>query len=127
MSFWYVGSPYSKYPRGITQAHIDVCKEVARLIMLGLPVYSPIAHTHAIALHGELDPLDHEIWLPADQPMMDAARGLIVLKMDGWEVSRGLRYEIDTFYGRGKPIVYLSPGAMPDPRMFFTIGNMVPA
>lgn len=119
MRYWYLGSPYSKYKAGFAQAHIDICREAARLISLGLPIYSPIAHTHAIAMIGGLDPLDHEIWLPADQPMMDCAFGLIVSKMEGWDKSYGLKYEIDTFYGVGKPIVYLTPGAPPDPRMFF--------
>jgi hypothetical protein len=119
MRYWYLSSPYSKYPRGIVQAHADVCREAARLIRLGLPIFSPIAHSYAIAIHGGLNPFDHEIWLPADQPMMDAAYGLIVSKMEGWDMSYGLRYEIDTFYGVGKPIVYLSPGETPDPRMFF--------
>ena len=110
MSYWYMGSPYSKYSKGLAQAHIDVCKEVARYIKAGVPVYSPIAHTHPVAIYGDIDPLDHTIWLPADRPMMDAAHGLIVLKLDGWEDSYGLKYEIRVFMDAGKPVVYIEPG-----------------
>jgi hypothetical protein len=122
VSYWYLGSPYSKYPGGLTQAHIDVCREAARLISLGLPIFSPIAHTHPIAMISGLDPLDHMIWLLADQPMMDAAFGLIVLKMDGWSRSYGLKHEIETFADVGKPIVYLTPGETPDPRVWLRRG-----
>jgi hypothetical protein len=108
MSYWYVGSPYSKYAAGLEQAWIDVCKEVARYIQAGVPVYSPIAFCHPVAIHSGLDPLDHKIWLPADRPMMDAAHGLIVLKMDGWEDSTGLKYEIRVFSDR--PTIYANVG-----------------
>ncbi len=110
MGFWYLGSPYSKFAGGLDEAHRLVCVEAARLIKAGLPVYSPIAHTHPVALHGVVDPLDHNIWLPADRPMMDAAFGLIVLKLDGWDESFGLKHEIEVFEAAGKPIAYAPPG-----------------
>jgi len=113
-SYWYLGSPYSKYPGGIVAAHNAVCRDAALLIRAGVPVYSPIAHTHPIAIHGGIDPFDHEIWLPADKPLMDAAVGLIVLMLPGWESSRGLTYEIEEFQGKEKPIVYMRPGAVPE-------------
>jgi hypothetical protein len=72
-------------------------------------VYSPISHTHPIAEAGHLDPLDHNIWLPFDEPMMRNAYGLIVAMMDGWQTSYGLRVEIDWFKSHGRPIVYLEP------------------
>lgn len=109
MSFWYLGSPYSKYLDGLDAAHREVCRAAAGLIKAGVPVYSPIAHTHPIAVHGELDPLDHNIWLPADEPMMDAAKGLIVLMLTGWQASFGLSHEIGVFLKAGKPVVYMSP------------------
>lgn len=110
MSYWYLGSPYSKYEKGLDQAHIDVCKEAARYILAGIPVYSPIALSHPVAVHGDIDPLDHSIWIPADRPMMDAALGLVVLKMDGWEDSFGLKYEVRVFSDAGKPIIYAEVG-----------------
>jgi hypothetical protein len=110
MTYWYVGSPYSKYPAGRAAAHADVCRETGRLIQEGIPVYSPIAHTHPIAEFAGMDPLDHNIWLPADRPMMDAACGLIVLKLAGWEESYGLAEEIKVFTQARKPVLYMDPG-----------------
>jgi hypothetical protein len=114
MGYWYLGSPYSKYPAGIDAAFNQVCIEAGRLIAARVPVFSPIAHTHPIAIAAGLDPYDHAIWLPADQLFMKAARGLIVLRLASWEVSIGLQYEIDYFRNAGKPVVFMDPGVIPE-------------
>ncbi len=112
--FWYLATPYSKYPAGIEQAFIDACRETAMLLRAGVPIFSPIAHTHPIAVHGNINPRDHKIWLPADRPLMDAACGLIVCQMETWDQSYGIGVEIETFTAAGKPVVYMTPGAVPE-------------
>lgn len=112
-SFWYLATPYSKYPAGIEAAFVLAAENTAHLIRAGVPVYSPIAHTHPIAVHGGIDPLDHSIWLPADAPLMAAASGLIVLTAETWEVSYGISVEIAAFKAAGKPILYMAPGIVP--------------
>lgn len=113
-SFWYLASPYSKYPAGLEAAFQEVCRQAALLVHHGIPVYSPIAHTHPIAIHGGTDPLDHGIWLPADLPMMRAAyRGLIVCKMPTWEISYGIGEEIKEFGALKRRVVYMEPGVVP--------------
>ncbi len=113
--FWYLGSPYSKYPDGTTAAFVAVCIATGWLIGQGVRVYSPIAHTHPVAMHAHMDPLDHEIWMPADEPMMDAAGGLLILKLDTWRDSKGLQIEEQTFRAAGKPVVYVD---WPRPPLF---------
>lgn len=110
MSFWYLATPYSKYPGGIDEAWKMACRVTAELIRARIKVYSPIAHTHPVAIYGELDPLDHNIWLPADQPMMDAAKGLLIYRAPSWEISKGIAAEIAEFTRAGKPVKYLDPG-----------------
>ena len=105
--FWYVASPYSKYPHGLDEAFRRIAINTAELILEGVPVYSPICHTHPIAKYGKIDPYNHDIWLPADKPMMDAAYGLLVIKMVGWEESYGISEEIKHFTSLSKPIVYM--------------------
>lgn len=107
--FWYIGTPYSKYPFGIDSAFIAACRITAKLIAAGVPAYSPISHTHPVALHGKMDPLDHSIWMPADAPMMRAAHGLIVVTLPTWEISYGISLEIEAFKAAGKPVLYLDP------------------
>lgn len=113
MSYFYLASPYSKYPDGIHAAFEDICKQAALLIRHNIPVYSPIAHTHPVAIHGGIDPYAHDIWLPADEPLMRMARGLIVCKMATWESSYGIGVEIKQFEADGKPIYYMEPGVVP--------------
>lgn len=105
----YVATPYTKYPDGIEEAFIDASILMARLLERGLRVYSPIVHTHPIAIYGHMDPLDHNIWLPFDQSMMDKADALLVAKLETWEKSFGINHEIGIFAEANKPIYYLDP------------------
>jgi hypothetical protein len=113
MSFYYLATPYSKYRNGIYVAFEEAARQTALLVQSGVPTYSPIAHTHPVAIYGELDPFDHELWLEADRTFMDAARGLIVCMMQGWDKSYGVEQEIKYFKAQGKPIIYMIPGEVP--------------
>ena len=105
--YWYLATCYSKYPDGLEAAFQEAARIAAFFVRQGIPIYSPIAHTHPVALYGGIDPLNHAIWLPADYPMMKTAGGLIVAKMASWEDSYGISQEIKTFNQMGKPIEYL--------------------
>lgn len=105
-TFYYLATVYTQHPEGIDAAHMDACKASAQLMSAGVPVFCPIAHSHYVAAHGELDPLDHELWMRADAPMMEAAGGLIVVKMPGWETSRGIAEERRSFAAAEKPILF---------------------
>lgn len=105
----YLATPYSKWVPGLHDAFIQACILASRLLTAGVKVYSPIAHTHPLAIYGKLDPLDHSIWLPFDEAMMDAAQVLLVAHMDGWRESKGVAHEIDFFDREGKPIFDLNP------------------
>ena len=113
VTFWYLATPYSRYPYGIEAAYSEACIQTALLIRAGIPVFSPIAHTHGVAVHGNIDPLDHTVWIPSDQPMMDAASGLIMLQMQGWQESFGMALEYEAFRDAGKDIVFMTPGHVP--------------
>lgn len=104
----YLASPYSKYRLGIEVAFKDVSWVAGRLLKEGVKVYSPIAHTHPLAIYGELDPFDHSIWLPFDEVIMSRSDALVVAKMPGWETSYGVKHEIEFFQKAGKPIHYIN-------------------
>lgn len=103
----YLATPYSKFPGGIEAGFIASAKVTARLIEAGVRVYSPIAHTHPVAIHGGLDPLDHSLWLPFDEAMMEAADMACVAMLPTWEASFGVQQEIQHFTAAGKPVLYL--------------------
>jgi len=107
--YWYLGSPYSKYPDGPEAAWWGVCQLSADLVAHRVPHFCPIAWSHSVKTAGDL-PIaidDYDLWLPLDQPLMFHAYGLIVAKMRSWETSFGLLHEIRTFKNAGKPIIYL--------------------
>lgn len=105
--YWYLATPYSKYPLGLEMAFQHACIAAAELVNRGVRLYCPIAHTHPIAEYGEIEPRNHEIWLPLDKPLMDAARGLIVVKMPSWHESYGIKVETKTFREADKQVHYL--------------------
>jgi hypothetical protein len=111
--FWYIGSPYSKYPAGLDAAFDAVVMARGRLVLAGIPCFSPIIHAHPVAKACGIDPYDHAIWLPAERPMLDASSGLIVAMLEGWPESFGLNQEIGIFKSEGKPIVYWDPELPP--------------
>ena len=108
-TFAYLGTPYSKYRGGLDAAASEAARIAANLLKRGVIVYSPIAHSHAVAEAGTIDPVDHDLWVRADAPFVQAASALIVATMDGWQESRGLAHEIAAFTAAGKPVVYLDP------------------
>lgn len=109
-SLCYLATPYSKYKGGnLDLAFQEAAALAAALLIEGVKVYSPIAHTHPLAVYSHLDPLDHSIWLPFDEAMMEAADALIVAHMEGWAESFGVAHEIKKFQADGKPIFDLDP------------------
>lgn len=113
MSYWYLASAYSKHPRGRECAFAEVCAQAAFLMEAGVPVFCPIAHSHPVASYLDAQCDTHDFWMAVDTPLMRAACGLIVCKLDGWEASRGVQQEIATFKQDGKPIVFMEPGEVP--------------
>lgn len=104
----YLATPYSKYP--LEQAFEDAAALAAVLVRAGVKVYSPIAHTHPIAVHGGLRfPLDHAFWMSFDETMMVKADILVVAQMTGWEESKGIAIEIAAFERAKKPVFLFDP------------------
>jgi Domain of unknown function (DUF1937) len=111
--FWYLGTPFTKYPEGHEAAFRMACHQAALLLRAGIIVYSPIAHTYPIAIHGGFDVTHGVAWVTFDAPLMAAAHGIIICKMAGWDTSHGVTHERETFEAAGKPVVWMEPGVVP--------------
>lgn len=107
--YFYLASPYSQWSEGLDDACNVISAIAGRLIQYGLPIFSPIAHSHTICKAARMDFLSHDIWLPADKPLVAAAAGLIVADLEGWRVSFGVRKEIEWFREAEKPCLLLDP------------------
>ena len=110
MSFWYLASPYTKYESGTAAANRHAAYWTGWLSAKGISVFSPITHTHPLHEFGPCDmPRTHEFYMKIDKPFMEAAFGLMVLKLPGWDSSKGIKEEIEYFVEANKPIVFFEP------------------
>ncbi|MFH0981895.1 MAG: DUF1937 family protein [Planctomycetota bacterium] len=106
--FAFLASPYSTGDALLREHRFRLaCRAVAWLWQYyGLPVYSPISHSHAIAMHSFLDPLD-PFWYVAALTMLRHASELWVLLLDGWQGSKGVQGEFCEAVALKLPIHYI--------------------
>jgi hypothetical protein len=107
--YWYLGTCYSKWPHGINDANAFAQKMTGRLFLAGVPTFSPIAHTHGIALASGIDPFSHAIFMPLDKPMVEVSYGGLIAEMPGWKDSKGVQMEIAWFRELKKPLWLIHP------------------
>ena len=93
------------------QERVDAaCRYAARLMDAGHAVFSPIAHSHYVADHLDDEKrLDHEFWMRQDLAILQAAERLVVLRLPGWERSRGIAREIQEATRLSIPVEYMDP------------------
>jgi hypothetical protein len=82
------------------------CRVAGRLMAAGEIVFSPIAHTHPIAVRCEL-PRTWEYWQHYDREMIQHASKVLVVKMAGWQDSKGIAGEIEIANSLGIPVEYM--------------------
>lgn len=103
----YLASPYSHADPAVRQQRFEtVCFVAANLMREGTHVYSPIAHTHPIALKGDL-PKGWDFWEAFDRKMLAACQECWVVMMDGWRESKGVQAEIKIAEEMGLPVKYV--------------------
>lgn len=109
MSFHYLASPYTHPDPAVMQQRFEAAEaKTAELTALGMVVYSPIVHFHALALKYKL-PTKFEFWRDINYAMLDAADGLFVLTIDGWQESTGVMAEIDFAERANLSLLYVAP------------------
>ena len=84
-------------------------KVAAALMQKKYHVYSPISHTHPIAMAGNL-PKGWLFWEQYDRTFIDWCDEVWVYKAQGWSESKGVKSEIDIAYKTGKPVKYIEEG-----------------
>jgi hypothetical protein len=98
MSFVYIANPYmDEDEEVIAQRVASVTQYTAYLMMKHVSCYSPIVHGHAVQdyLPKELQ-CCHKFWLNHDFDMLKHARAMHLLAIDGWQRSRGCKWEYET-------------------------------
>lgn len=108
----YLACPYTDPDPAVRKTRFEIATTVAAdLIRQGRIVFSPITMTHPIdmVLAGELNTLGSDYWVAFDEAFMDMCSEMLIIQLDGWDRSNGIKREIAYFEERGKPIRYLSP------------------
>lgn len=104
----YLAGPYSHEREAVRDARAVAHAAIAgRLMADGDAVFSPIAHGHFVTQYGELDAMDQEFWMEQVLPWLEVSQALYVLKLDGWEQSKGVAREMIFARENGIPITYL--------------------
>ena len=99
----YLASPYSHPNQAVELQRFDaVCRAAATIMRRGLLVFSPIAHSHAIARFGL--PTDWAFWQRYDRAFLAWCDELWVLTLPGWKQSAGVQAEMEIAREMGKPV-----------------------
>jgi len=104
----YLATPYSHPDLTIRLARFEAINKVAgELMRKGCLVFSPISHTHPIAVAGNL-PLGWEFWAAYDRSFIEWCDEVHVFQQDGWQESTGVVAEIKLAKEMNKPVVFIN-------------------
>ncbi len=103
----YLATPYSHDSEKTREERFkNVNKKASELMNLGHIVYSPISHSHPIAVQCGL-PLGWEYWEKYDTTFIEWCDELMVYCQSGWEKSNGVKAEIKIAKRLNKSVKYL--------------------
>ena len=103
----YLAVPYSHEDPTVREYRFLMAnKAAAQLMNMGKLVYSPISHTHPIAVDNDL-PNSWEYWKRMDEAFLSYSKELYILKIDGYNESKGVRAEKEYAIKNGMDIYYL--------------------
>lgn len=91
----YIASPYTHASSQVRQARFEaVARFCGDLVTRGVVAFSPIVHYHPIAQLCDL-PGSWSFWEPFCLAHLVRADSVLVLKLEDWNHSRGVREEIN--------------------------------
>lgn len=93
MSYIYLATPYSHKSELVRHhRYLEAETACAQLMLQGTTVYSPIVHCHMLAKRHKL-PKDFKFWETHNYAMLQKASLMVILMLDGWELSEGIKGE----------------------------------
>lgn len=91
----YLASPYTHAnPVVMNNRYIQACIACSEIMRRGHLVFSPIAHSHGIAVHGK-SPVGWGFWVDMDLHILRLCTEFWILKLPGWVESVGVRMEFN--------------------------------
>jgi hypothetical protein len=106
----YLAAPYTHADPAVLEHRYLAANRACAALMHDGPVFSPISHSHPVADH--MDPalrLDHHFWQEQDTAILRHCSRVVVLKVDGWDRSRGVAAELKLAAELAIPVDYMEP------------------
>lgn len=92
--FAYLASPYSHADHNVMEErylrNVEACADLTRNY---ITCYSPIVHFHQVAKLHDMR-TDFFFWQQHNENMLRKAERLYVLTLPGWDISRGVNWEL---------------------------------
>jgi hypothetical protein len=105
----YIASPYSHQLDSVRYERFIAARVYANnLMQQGVVCFSPIAYGRQFEKVFAVAP-DHETWMDFNNWMLLAAQEVRVLKLPGWQKSRGVAHEIALANDHGIPVTFAEP------------------
>jgi len=91
----YLAAPYS-HPNPAMREFRFRCinKAASTLMRSGVFVLSPVSHSHPIAISGNLPP-GFDYWGRWNRELLRVCKRMLILELDGWKSSEGIKGEIE--------------------------------
>ncbi|MFP9230242.1 DUF1937 family protein [Pectobacterium cacticida] len=103
----FLACPYSHPDENVINQRFLACNNVAaKIIASGHAVFSQVTMSHPINLAFEnIDKANiGKIWAPVDAIFMDVMEELIILDLEGWDKSAGIKREIAFYQKRNQRV-----------------------
>lgn len=116
----YLACPFRSADPFIQRKRCAACHYVtAQLFLKGKRVFSPLTHNELL-IDLIADALPGEHWMQFDLAILAACKTLYVLRMDGWELSKGVAREIAFARVNKIAIEYIDP---PEEKLYFRLAE----
>ncbi|WP_454254391.1 DUF1937 family protein [Pseudomonas sp. Marseille-Q8238] len=103
----FLACPYSHADAEVVHERFIACNEVAAAIVeSGNAVFSQVSMSHPInqAFVGKDSAAIGKLWAPVDAVFMDVMEELIILDLPGWDLSSGIKREIEFFKNKDRRV-----------------------
>lgn len=109
----YVAAPYSSPLVGVQEQRLDKTIEfVLHLTLRGMTAFSPVVYFHPAARSLNL-PEDATTWHNHNMQFLRRADAVFVLRLTGWDQSKGVQVEMKLAKALGIQIVHFAPDFSP--------------
>ena len=103
----YLASPFAHPDPAVRQYRYKrACRATAKLMAAGIAVFSPLCNSFPAVELGGLE-LDHDGFMAVDLPILCRCDEVLILGLDGWSDSRGVRHEMFEALAHSKPITVI--------------------